>query len=105
MLARLQVPDSQLDSPLGQVSPVVKLGVAFAWLAGLALTLDPRPPLVLAAAAAIAAMTAGAVPPLRYFRGAAPLLVAAVSIGLFNMLFAAANADPLAKVAFQLGPF
>jgi energy-coupling factor transport system permease protein len=101
----LAVPDSQLDSPLGRVSPVVKLGVAVAWLAGLALTLDPRPPSLLAIAAIVAATTVGAVPPGRFLRAAAPLLVAAIGIGLFNTLFAAVNADPAARVAFHLGPF
>jgi energy-coupling factor transporter transmembrane protein EcfT len=104
MSGALHVPDSQLDSPLGRVSPIVKLGVALAWLAGMALTLDARPPLLLAAAAVVAATTVGAVAPSRYLRGAAPLLLAAVSIGLFNTLFSESNDDPGAKVLMELGP-
>jgi energy-coupling factor transport system permease protein len=104
MIERLAVPDSQLDSPLGRVSPVVKLGVALLWLVGLALTQDPRPPLILTAVAVLAATTLGAVTPERFLRSATPLLLAALGIGLFNILFAAANTDPTAKVAIQLGP-
>jgi energy-coupling factor transport system permease protein len=104
MIERLAVPDSQLDSPLGRVSPVVKLGVALVWLAGLALTQDPRPPLILAVLAVLAATTLGAVTPKRFLRSAMPLLLAALGIGLFNILFAAANTDPTARVAVQVGP-
>jgi energy-coupling factor transport system permease protein len=104
VIARVQIPDSQLDSPLGRVSPVVKLGVAFIWLVGLALTLDARPPLALALVGILSAVIAGNVPLARFLRGAAPLLLAAAGIGLFNALFSGANGDPNAPVAFQLGP-
>jgi energy-coupling factor transport system permease protein len=105
VIARLEVPDSQLDSPLGRVSPIVKLGIAVVWLIGLALTLDARPPLLLAVAAAFSAMTVGAVAPERYFRSAAVLFVAAFGIGLFNMLFSGHNDDLGLRVAFEVGPF
>jgi energy-coupling factor transport system permease protein len=105
MIERFQVPDSQLDSPLGRVSPVVKLAIAVAWLGGLAFTLDPRPPLLLAAVAILAATTAGAVPPDRFLRTAAPLLVAALGIGFFNTLFAGVNTDPSARELVHVGPF
>ena len=105
MIQPLAIPDTQLDSPLGRVSPVVKLAVAVAWLPGLAVPLDPRPPSLLAIAAIVAATTAGAVPPERFIRAAAPLLLAAIGIGLFNMLFAGVNTDPTARVAFLVGPF
>jgi energy-coupling factor transport system permease protein len=104
VIAQLQVPDSQLDSPLGRVSPVVKLGVAVIWLVGLAFTLDPLPPLMLAVVALISAVTLGAVPLARYFRGAAPLMLAAAGIGAFNVLFSGSNDDPAARVIVQLGP-
>ena len=35
--------DQITASYLGRTSPLVKLGVAIAWLIGLTLTLDPRP--------------------------------------------------------------
>jgi energy-coupling factor transport system permease protein len=104
VIGQLQAPDSQLDSALGRVSPIVKLGVAVAWLAGMALTMDPRPPLILAVAAFAAATILGDVPPARYFRHAAPLLIAAVSIGVFNALFSGANDDFGVRVALQIGP-
>lgn len=105
MIAQLQVPDSQLDSPLGRVSPVLKLGIAFLWLAGLALTTDPRPPLVLAAVAVASAVVAGRVPPRRFLRGAAPLAIAALGVATFNVLFSGSNTAPDARIILTLGPF
>ena len=104
MTSRLQVPDSQLGSPLGRVSPVVKLAVAFAWLGGLAFTIEVAPPAFLAAAAFLAALTAGGVRVSRFVTGAAPLFLAATGIGVFNMLFSGSNSDPAPPLAFQLGP-
>lgn len=104
MNAQLLIPDSQLDSPLGRVSPLVKLGIAFGWLAGLALTTDPRPPIVLALVGMVAAVTLGAVPVRRFARGAAPLVIAAGGIAVFNALFSAQNANPVAAVAIAVGP-
>jgi energy-coupling factor transport system permease protein len=60
--------------------------------------------LVLAAAAVIAAAAAGSVAPARFVRGAAPLLLAAAGIGLFNVLFSGSNDEPGLKVFLQLGP-
>ena len=37
---RLELDDARLASPLGRVSPVVKLAIAIVWLVGLALTLQ-----------------------------------------------------------------
>jgi energy-coupling factor transport system permease protein len=104
MFARLELGDPQLDSSLGRTSPIVKLGVAFAWLIGLAFTLAWTPPLVLAAAALVAGRMLGSVRALDLARSLAPLWLAAVSIGLFNALFSASNADPAAPVAIALGP-
>lgn len=105
MIAQLLVPDSQLDSPLGRVSPVVKLGIAFTWLAGLALTTDPRPPLLLAAVGILVAIVAGRVPPGRFARGAAPLAIAALGVATFNILFSASNTAPGAQIVLTVGPF
>ncbi len=104
MIVQLVVPDSQLDSRLGRVSPVIKLGIAFAWLAGLALTTDARPPMVLALVGVVAAVTLGAVPVSRFARGAAPLAIAAGGIAVFSAVFSTHNADPAAVVAVALGP-
>jgi energy-coupling factor transport system permease protein len=93
------------QSPLGRVSPLVKLAVAALWLGGLALTLDPRPSAVLLVVAIVAALTAGAVPPRRLALGALPLVWAAVGIGLFNALFSGANLDPSLPEVARLGPW
>ena len=101
---RPDLDDARLASPLGRVSPVVKLAVAIVWLGGLALTTGIAPPLILAVAAAIAGLTVGRIPP-RAFAGAlAPLGFAALMIGVSNTLFAAANGDPTAAELLRVGP-
>ena len=60
---RIELSDAQLDSPLGRTSPVVKLGVALLWLAGLAFTLSPWPPLALTVVAMAAGFTLGGISP------------------------------------------
>ena len=88
---RLVVADAQIDSVLGRISPVVKLGVALLWLVGLALTLHPLPPVLLAGVALAAGLTLGGIPPRSLGRTLAPVWLAALTIGLSNMLFSAAN--------------
>jgi energy-coupling factor transport system permease protein len=101
---RLELADSQLDSLLGRTSPVVKLGVAVLWLIGLAATLHPLPPVVLATVALVAGLSLGAIPPLILGRTLAPVWLAALAIGLSNMLFSSANTDPTTTTLLQLGP-
>jgi energy-coupling factor transport system permease protein len=96
--------ESQLESPLGRTSPLAKLGVALAWLIGLATTTSIAPPLVLAAVAAVSGLTLGRMAAGSLLRGAAPLLLAALSIGFFNAVFAAANVDPAATELAKIGP-
>ena len=84
MIARLEPADRQLSSPLGQVSPLAKLGVAVVWFVGLAFTTDLRPPLVLVAIALLAALTFGRVAGSTLAWGLAPLWAVALAIGLFN---------------------
>lgn len=101
---RVELSDSQLDSPLGRTSPVVKLAVAFGWLAGLALTLSPLPPLILAGVALAAGLWFGGIPPAMLARGLAPLWIAAVGVGTFNILFSTSNGDPTSATLLSLGP-
>ncbi|HET9084955.1 MAG TPA: energy-coupling factor transporter transmembrane component T [Candidatus Limnocylindrales bacterium] len=101
---RLQLGDSQIDSPLGRTSPVVKLGIAIVWLIGLAVTLHPLPPVILAAVALAAGLTIGGIPPLVLGRTLAPVWLAALAIGLSNMLFSTANGDPTTITLLQVGP-
>jgi energy-coupling factor transport system permease protein len=101
---RLEVADAQIDSVLGRISPVVKLGVALLWLVGLALTLHPVPPVLLAGVALAAGLTLGGISPLVLGRTLAPVWFAALAIGLSNMLFSAANGDPATATLVQIGP-
>lgn len=104
MLTPIDLTDAQATSLLGRASPLVKLGVAIAWLAGLALTLDPGPPLLLAGVAVAAGLGAGRIPPGSLARGLAPLVAAAASIAVANLVFAAANTDPASNELARIGP-
>ena len=104
ILARLEVEDTQLDSPLGRTSPVVKLALALVWLLGLALTLHPIPPVVLAGAALVAGLTLGGIAPQNLGRTLAPVWLAAVAIGVSNTIFSAANGDPATTTLATVGP-
>lgn len=104
IVAQLEPSDRQLDSVLGRVSPLTKLGIAFAWLLGLAFAVDVRPPLLIAAAALVAGATLGAIPPRRLLGGVAVLWLAALGIGLSNALFSGSNGDPALPAAVVLGP-
>ena len=102
--ARLAPSDSQLDSPLGRASPLLKLGTALAWLIGLAVTLRPEPPLLLAAIAFAAGITIGNIKPRLLLRAVAPLWIAAIGIGTFNALFSTSNGDRAAMELVAIGP-
>jgi energy-coupling factor transport system permease protein len=102
--ARLELADTQLDSPLGQTSPVVKLAVALVWLIGMAFTLEPMTPLVLALVALGAGLQLGRIPPGDLARVLAPLWIAALGVGISNMLFSASNGDPAATTFLTVGP-
>lgn len=104
MMLRPDPTERQLESPLGRTSPLARLGVALAWLIGLATTTSIPPPLILAGVAALVGLTLGRMTAGGLLRGAAPLLVAALSVGFFNAVFAAANVDPAAGELARIGP-
>ncbi|MBI3745437.1 MAG: energy-coupling factor transporter transmembrane protein EcfT [Chloroflexi bacterium] len=104
MLTAPDLDRRQLESLLGRTSPVVKLGLALAWLIGLATTLRAGPPIGLALVALAAGRWLGNVPPRRLGRGLAPLAVAALSIALANLLFSGSNSSPAATEIARLGP-
>jgi energy-coupling factor transport system permease protein len=104
MIAAPDLSQAQLDSPLGRTSPVLKLAVALVWLIALAFTLEPLPPIVLTILAVLAGLRLGHIPPGDLGRGLAPLWLAALGVGLFNTLFAAANLDPASTAIAQIGP-
>lgn len=94
-------PDASL---LAGTSPLVKLGLALAWLIGLASTTRVEPPLLLAVVALAAAVVLGGVEPARLARRLAPILVVALGVALANLIFAASNANPAAAELVRLGP-
>jgi energy-coupling factor transport system permease protein len=94
----------QRESVLGRTNPLVKLGIAFAWLLGLGLTLDVRPPLILTVVAIFAGLQLGSIPQAALARRLAPLALAAVSLALVNLLFSTHNPDPFARELLRLGP-
>jgi energy-coupling factor transport system permease protein len=104
MILRTEPAERQLSSPLGRLSPLTKLVVAIAWLIGLTTTTAIVPPLVLAVVTVLAGTLLGRVPPATIARGGALLWIAAVAVGLFNAVFAAANVDPASAELARLGP-
>jgi energy-coupling factor transport system permease protein len=94
----------QRESVLGRTNPLVKLGIALAWLLGLGLTLDVRPPLILTVVAILAGLQLGGIPQDALARRLAPLALAALGIALANLLFSVHNPDPLARELLRLGP-
>ena len=104
MIARIEPEERQLESPLGTVGPLTKLGIAVVWLIGLTTTSSVWPPVALASVTAAAATALGRVPPRTVVRAALPLWVAALSVGFFNAVFAAANVDPAAIEIARIGP-
>ena len=104
MILRTEPDARQLSSPLGRLSPLTKLAIAIAWLIGLATTTAIAPPLAIAAVAMAAGMLLGRLRPATIVRGAALLWGAALTVGLFNAVFAAANVDPASAELVRLGP-
>lgn len=104
MIAVRAPEDRSLTSPLGRASPVAKLLLVAAWLAGLALTTDLRPPLALGAIGLAAAVVLGRVRPATLVAGLAPLVLAALTVGFFNALLSPANGDLNLAAVASLGP-
>jgi energy-coupling factor transport system permease protein len=92
------------ESLLAEVSPLVKLGIALAWLLGLATTTRLEPPLLLAMVALAAAVVVGGVEPARLARRLAPILLVALAVALANLIFAGSNADRAAAELIRIGP-
>ncbi len=104
MLSPIDLTVRQQSSLLGRTDPLVKLAVAIAWLFGLAFIRDPARPFVLALAAVGAGLILGRIPRAKLVGGLAPLIAAAGSIALANLVFGAANTDPAAHELARIGP-
>jgi len=106
-VAAFLVPELELaqrESALGRTNPLVKLGIALAWLVGLGLTLDVRPPLILVVVALVAGLQFGEIPTATLARRLGPLLLAAVGVAVTNLLFSTHNPDPVAHEVLRAGP-
>ncbi len=101
---RIEPEERELESPLGRLGPLVKLVIAVGWLLGLTLTTRIAPPLAIALITAILGVTVGRIPVRRLAAAAAPLWLAALTVGFFNAVFAAANVDPNAAEVARIGP-
>jgi energy-coupling factor transport system permease protein len=99
-----EVGRAQRESLLGRTNPLVKLGIALAWLIGLGLTMDVRPPLILTLVALVAGLQLGGISMGALARRIAPLWLAVAGIALANLLFSASNPDPLATELARIGP-
>ena len=104
MIARVDPAERALASPLGRMSPLVKLAIAVGWFVALASTTRIAPPLVLATIVLALALAVGRVNAVALARAVAPLWLVAASIGMFNAVFAAANTDPAALELARIGP-
>jgi energy-coupling factor transport system permease protein len=80
-------------APLARANPIAKLGAALVLMAALFASLDAITALVILAGLA-AALRASGIPARRLVRRAWPLAMAALVIGLFNVLFAAEQLGP-----------
>ena len=94
----------QRESLLGRTNPLVKLGIALAWLVGLGLTLDIRPPLILTLVTLIAGLQLGGLSLAALARRIAPLWVAVLGIAAANLLLSVHNTDPIAVELARIGP-
>lgn len=104
MIVPASVPDDRLASVLGRTSPLTKLGVAVAWLIGLAATTQPGPPVGIALVTLVAGLVLGAIPPRSLGRALAPLWTVALVVTIGNAVFGAANPDPAASEILRIGP-
>ena len=104
MLTSLDLSAAQERSVIGRTSPLVKLGLALAWLVGLVTISSVAAPLVLASVALLSGLVFGRIPARRLAAGLGPLLVVAGSIALTNFLFGAANVDPASTELAWIGP-
>jgi energy-coupling factor transporter transmembrane protein EcfT len=104
VIVPIEVPDRRLRSALGRVSPLTKLGIAVAWLAGMAFTTRPGPPVVIVITALAAGLVLGRVPPGTLARALVPLWLVAVIVGGSNIVFGAGNANPAAVELLRVGP-
>src|SRR5258707_15588561 len=92
------------ESLLADVSPIVKLGIALAWLLGLATTTRLEPPLLLAIVALAAVIVVGGGEAPRVARRLAPILLIPPARAPAHFIFARSNFDPAPGGPVRIGP-
>ena len=104
MIRPQTIADCRASSVLGRANALTKLSIAFLWLIGLAFTTRPGPPLIIAGIALASGLLLGRIRPGDLLRALAPLWLVAGIVVLSNIVFGAANTDPLATELAQVGP-
>jgi energy-coupling factor transport system permease protein len=104
VIRAVAIADERAESLLGRSNPLAKLGIAFLWLLGLALTTRHLPPVVITAVALGAGLVLGRIRAGDLARALAPLWVVAGIVVLSNIVFGAANTDPVATEIARIGP-
>jgi energy-coupling factor transport system permease protein len=92
------------QSLLTRVSPVSRLAAGLIWLVAALLTVDPRVPAALLVVGVLALLFFSGLPVSRLPARLAPLLLAAVGLGVVTVLFHASAGDPAARTVVELGP-
>jgi energy-coupling factor transporter transmembrane protein EcfT len=103
MITRRPIVDERA-SVLGRVSPLTKLGIALVWLLALAFTTHHLPPLVIAVVALAGGLAFGRIRVGDLVGALVPLWSIAFIVVVSNVVFGAANTDPLATEIARLGP-
>lgn len=104
MIAPGALSAERLESVLGRTSPLTKLALAVVWLAGLAITTQPWPPIAIALIALWAGIVLGRIPGATLARAIAPLWTVALVVAVSNTVFGAANLDPTTHEILRIGP-
>ena len=104
MIVPASIADDRLASMLGRTSPLTKLGIALAWLVGLAATTSRGPPWHRGGRPRWPGSRSGASPRSTLVRAIAPLWVVALVVVVSNTVFGAANPDPAAIELLRFGP-
>ena len=104
MIHARPIADERATSVLGRTSPLVKLAIGFAWLLGLAFTLEHLPPVVITVAALVAGILLGRIRAADLARALIPLWSVALVVVVTNTVLGAANTDPAATEIARIGP-
>jgi len=98
------IADERAESLLGRANPLTKLAIAFLRLLGLAFTTRHLPPVVITAVGLAAGIVLGRIRIGDLARALAPLWFIAGIVIVSNIVFGAANTNPVASELARIGP-